>query len=246
MYQELVKQKIDLSLRKPFKQETNMKIKKLNERDYIYGTMLLDGTNLSRQEIEGMMEGEIPRTASLKDCVFIKNYLNALEFMRDALAMKTTLDKRMLLKLHALLVGEMTGFRRSNSTIGEFRHVPPNHTEIESKLSQLLQRAYKTGANEIRSAARIHCGIIDIYPFEKHSEVIARMAMNYYLEEKGFLPVALGYNRQEYIKTVTECLKDQDVTIFFWGLERAEYNKQDLVRQIVESDEADDETDDEA
>ena len=66
MYQQLLKQKIDLSLRRPFKNETNLKIKRLNELDYIYGGLALDGTDLTRQEAEGMMEGVIPKTASLK------------------------------------------------------------------------------------------------------------------------------------------------------------------------------------
>lgn len=237
MYQELLKQKIDLSLRRPFKSETNKKIRRLNDLDYIYGGLALDGTDLSRKEVEGMMEGEIPRNASLKECVFVKNYLSVLDLMRNSLAMKTSLDGRLLLKLHSMLTGDREGFRRSTPTVVDFKHVPPHHSEIESQLGRLFQAAYKTGANEIRSAARIHCGIMDIYPFERYSEVMARMAMNYYLEERGFYPVALGYNRREYIKTVTECLKDKDVTIFFWGLERAEFNKQDLVRQIVEEDE---------
>lgn len=240
MYQELLKQKIDLSLRRPFKNETNLKIKRINELDYIYGGLTLDGTDLSRQEVEGMMEGVIPGTASLKECVFIKNYLNALELIRNSLSMKNSLDTRLLLKLHGALTGSGSGFRRSTPTVVDFRHVPPHHSEIEERLGKLFQAAYKTGANEIRSAARIHCGIMDIYPFERYSEAMARMAMNYYLEERGFYPVALGYNRREYIKTVTECLKDKDITIFFWGLERAEFNKQDLIRQIVEEDEEED------
>ena len=237
MYQELLKQKIDLSLRKPFKKETNVKIKTLNEVDCLYGAMALDGTDLSREDIEGMLRGEMPGNATLKECVFLKNYLNALDLVRDSLAMKSNLDKRLLLKLHNLLIGEVSGFRKCNPAAVDFRHVPPHHRDVEALLSSLLQSAYKNSANEIRSASRIHCGIMDIYPFEQYSGVIARMAMNYYLEEKGFFPVALGYNRKEYIKTVTECLHDKDDAIFFWGLERAEYNKMGLVLQIVAEDE---------
>lgn len=240
MYQQLLKQKIDLSLRRPFKNETNLKIKRLNELDYIYGGLALDGTDLTRQEAEGMMEGVIPKTASLKECVYIKNYMNVLELIRNSLALKNSLDKRLLLKLHSTLTGSSAGFRKSTPTVVDFKHVPPHHSEVEERINKLFQAAYKTGANEIRSAARIHCGIMEIYPFERYSEAMARMAMNYYLEERGFYPVALGYNRREYIKTVTECLKDKDITIFFWGLERAEFNKQELIWQIVEEGEDED------
>lgn len=240
MYQKILKQKIDLNLRKPFKRETIIKIKRLNELDYIHGAMALDGTALSRQQIEGMMEGEMPQGVTLKECVFVKNYMNALEMMQDALALNTTLDKRLLLKLHGVLTGGDSGYRQSNPAAIEFHHVPPHYSEVDERIGKLLQDAYKVGANEIHSASRIHCGIMEINPFEKYNEAMARMAMNYYLEERGFLPVALGYNREEYIKTVTECLKDKDDALFFWGLERAEYNKMELVLQIVKNDEEQD------
>ncbi len=68
--------------------------------------------------------------------------------------------------------------------------------------------------------------------------------MNYYLEEKGFLPVRLGIIAEEYSKTMIECLKDKDDTIFFWGLERAEYNKMvqvyklwKMMRKVCEKEE---------
>lgn len=237
MYQELMKQKIDLGLRRPFKKETNIKLKRLRELDYIYGAMSLDGSELSRKDIEGMIEGEIPRDAALKDCVFVKNYLNTLDLMDDCLALRSSLDKRLLLKFYDSLTGKNTGFRKSNPVMMDFKHVPPHHSDVENRLSRLLQEAYKNSTNEIRSAARIHCGIMEICPFEDHNPVMARLAMNYYLEEKGFLPVALGFNRGEYIKTMTECLKDKDDALFFWGLERAEYNKQVEVLQIVQCDE---------
>ena len=128
MYQELIKQKIDLGLRRPFKRETNRKLRKLRELDYIYGAMSLDGAELSRREIEGMIQGEIPRDAALKDCVFVKNYLNTLELMDDCLALRNSLDKRLLLKFYSCLTGKNAGFRRGNQPLTDFKHVPPHHS----------------------------------------------------------------------------------------------------------------------
>lgn len=241
MYQELLKQKMDLGMRRPFKKETIQTLKRLNALDYIYGAMALEGTELSRRTVEGMMDGEMPKNVALKDCVFIKNYLNTLELMQDCLALKCCLDKRLLLRFYSSLTGSDPGFRRSDMMAVDFKHVPPHHSEVESRLTKLLQAAYKVGANEIHRAAAIHCGIMDIWPFEKYNGIMARLAMNYYLEEKGFWPVTLGYNRREYIKTMIECLKDKDDKIFFWGLERAEYNKMAQVLQIVAMEEDEDE-----
>lgn len=238
MYQEILKQKIDLGLRKPFKKQTREKLQKLNDMDYIYGAMSLEGMAYSRKEIETMMQGEMPKEASLKECVLVKNYMNTLELMRDLLSLKNSLDKRLLLKLHSSLTGKTTGFRKTNPVMEAFDYMPPDHSEVESGLNKIFQAAYKSGSNVIHSASRIHCGILALHPFDTYSEVMARMAMNYYLEEKGFLPVALGYNYKEYTKTMIECLKDQDDVLFFWGLERAVYNKLTQAIQIVENDEA--------
>lgn len=237
MYQELLKMKFDLGFSRPFKKETAQILKKLDETDHIYGNLSLEGTELSRKDIEGMIEGEIPRTASLKECIFVKNYLTALEVMRDNLALRNSLDKRLLLKFYNILTGQAEIFRKSGPVDLEFRHVPPHHSEVESRLSTLLQSAYKDRSNEIRSASRIHCGILDIRPFEKCNGIMARFAMNYYLEEKGFLPVALRYNQDEYTKTMIQCLRDRDDALFFWGLERAEYNKLVQVLQIAACEE---------
>jgi len=167
--------------------------------------------------------------------MFVKNFLNLLDVVQDSLSIKSSLDIKLLKKFHSVLIGQASELRRSNQVIAEFKHVPPNHSMIEEKLNQLFHAVYESDTNVIRNAALVHYGILSIYPFEEYSEVMARVAMNYYLQEKGFLPVALGYNYKEYVSTMIECLSDNNDALFFWGLERAEYNKLTQVMQIIES-----------
>ena len=235
MYQELQRKKLDLQLKKPYKLETAVALRELDQLDHICNALILDGSEFSRAEIQNMIEGEIPKKASLKECLFVKNYLGLMDVIQDSLSLKSSLDIKLLKKFHSELTGQPSELRRSNSAVAEFKHVPPNHSLIEEKLNQLFQAVYNNDTNEIRNAALIHYGILSVYPFEEYSEVIARVAMNYYLQEKGFLPVALGYNYKEYVSTMIECLRDNNDALFFWGLERAEYNKLTQVMQIVES-----------
>lgn len=235
MYQELQRKKLDLQLRRPYKLETAVALRELDQLDHICNAMILSGSDFSRREIQGMIEGEIPKTASLKECLFVRNYASLMDVMQDSLSLKCSLDIKLLLKFHSVLTGQPSELRRSNHAIVEFRHVPPNHSLIEQKLNQLFQEVYKSDTNVIRNASLIHYGILSVYPFEEYSGVIARTAMNYYLQEKGFLPVALGYSYQEYVSTMIECLRDNNDALFFWGLERAEYNKLTQVLQIVEA-----------
>ncbi len=235
MYQELQRKKTDLQLRKPYNLDTAVALRELDQLDHICNAMILDGAEYSREEIRGMIEGEMPKTASLKDCLFVKRYVELMEVIQDSLSLKCNLDSKLLLKFNNILTGQVSGFRRINQAVAEFKHVPPNHSEIEPKLNQLFKTVYSNNANELRNAALIHYGVFAIYPFEEYSEIMARVAMNYYLQEKGYLPVALGFNHKEYVATMIECLRDNNDALFYWGLERAEYNKLIQVLQIIES-----------
>lgn len=235
MYQELQRKKKELQLNRPYDLNTAVALRELDQLDHICNAMILDGSEYSRDEIRGIIEGNIPKTASVKDCLFVKNYVELIDAIQDSISIKSNLDAKLLLKFHSILTGRESGFRRINQAVTEFKHVPPNHTEIEVKLNQLFDMVYSSDANEIRNASLIHYGILSIYPFEEYSEIMARLAMNYYLQEKGFLPVALGYNYKEYVSTMIECLKDNNDALFYWGLERAEFNKMTQVMQIIES-----------
>lgn len=237
MYQEIQRKKAALQLKKPYNKEIATAIKKLNMLDYICSGMMLDGTDLTRNEIMGMMDGEMPKGASLKECIFVKNYLTVLELIHDSLELKSNLDSKLLLKFYNVLIGESCGFRKSNQMVSSLKHVPPHHSDVEAKLNQLFYSIYRNHENEIQNAAQIHCGILAIYPFDEYSGIMARLAMNYYLQEKDLLPVSLGYNEKEYLSTMIECLKDKSTALFYWGLERAEFNKMTQVAQIIESEE---------
>lgn len=237
MYQELQRKKRDLQLKKPYDLNTAVALRELDQLDHICNAVMLSGSEYSREEIRGMINGEMPKTASLKDCLFVRNYVELIDVIQDSISIKSSLDSKLLLKFHNILTGRESGFRRINQAVAEFKHVPPNHTEIESKLNQLFDTVYSSDSNEIRNASLIHYGVLSIYPFEEYSEIMARLAMNYYLQEKGYLPVALGYNYKEYVSTMIECLKDNNDALFYWGLERAEFNKMTQVLQIIESTE---------
>lgn len=235
MYQELKKLKKELQSRKPYKRQVAEQIKQLNILDYICGGMILEGEDLSREDICGMIDGEMPEYVSLKQCITVQNYVDLMEVIHDSLELRSSLDIGLFCKFHNILTGNEKDFRKSNYVAVDLKYVPPHSTEIESKLNKLFRDVYEGDANEIRNAAMIHYGILAIYPFEKGNGIMARLAMNYYLQEKGYLPVSLGYNYNEYMSTMIECLRDNNETLFFWGLERAEFNKMTQVLQIIEA-----------
>jgi Fic family protein len=59
----------------------------------------------------------------------------------------------------------------------------------------------------VSRAARIHNGLVYIYPFAEHSEMIARAAMQYELL-RGRLPVVdIGLSEQSYNTLVSESIR---------------------------------------
>ena len=171
MYQELQRKKNDLQLKKPYNLNTAVALRELDQLDHICNALMLNGAEYSREEIRGMIDGEMPKTATLKDCLFVRNYVELIDVIQDSISIKSNLDSKLLLKFHSILTGGERGFRRINQAVAEFKHVPPNHTEVESKLNQLFDIVYSNDTNEIRNASLIHYGILSVYPFEEYSEL---------------------------------------------------------------------------
>jgi len=233
MYEEILEKMMALDQQKPFEVEIRDQIGKLNKEDGVYLGLMLDGAELSRRDVGDMIRGELVKDASIRACTFVESYLNALPLVRDCLALGNHVDGRFLQKFQSLLTGEEPGYRQANLTVTDFRHVPGRQTEVEGRVDALLREVYNSGENPVTNAAHLHCGLIAVYPFEAYSEVMAGVAMNYYLEEKGFFPVALGYSRSEYVETMKKCLREKDEAIFVWGLERAIYNKLEVMLQML-------------
>lgn len=237
MYQELQRLKVGIQSKKPYPRSVAEQLKALDLLDLTVCGMLLEDGGLTRTDISGMIDGDMPKEVSLKQCMAVRNFQGLMDDFHNCLDLRCSLDIKLLLRFYGILTGKDGEFRRSNYTAVDLRYVPPHSTEIGDKLNQLFKNVYRSNANDIRNAAMIHCGILAIYPFEEESGLMARVAMNYYLMEKGYPPVALVYNYDEYMSTMTECLKDDNDALFFWGLERAVFNKLTQVMQIIESEE---------
>jgi len=236
MYQEILEKKTVLDQQKPFGAETRNRIARLDEEDGIYMNLMLDGTELSRRDVASMIRGELVTDAPIRGYTFVENYAAGLRLVRDCLALGNCLDERFLLKFHSCLTGKEAGYRQTDVTVKDFSHVPAPHAEIRKRVNRLLREVYQTDEAYLVNAAHLHCGLMEIYPFEEYSEVMAGAAMNYYLEEKGFFPIALGYNRNEYLETVNKCFLEKNEGVFVWGLERAVYNKLEVLLQIIAED----------
>lgn len=232
MYQEILKKKKALEWQHPLPPKIRNRISETTRVDMLYGELLLEGTDLLRSDVENMRNGTLIKQASLGEYTFVQQYSQMLDLAKDWLEMGNQVDKKMMLKMHSVLSDKPSQFRRSNPAIERYRYVPVHQSKIEEQLSVLSRDVYRNKRNIIENAAHLHCDIIRIYPFETYTETIARLMMNFYLAEHGLVPVLLGYGYDEYTQTVKGCLQDKNESLFVRGLERAVYNKLDVVLQI--------------
>ncbi|MBQ1228467.1 MAG: hypothetical protein IIX87_01180, partial [Firmicutes bacterium] len=80
MIREIRKKIIVLGNRLPFAQHTKDYIDHLERMDWIYMNLVLDGSPLTRENVEGILQGEMVLTAGIMDHVLIER-LDRLQAM---------------------------------------------------------------------------------------------------------------------------------------------------------------------
>lgn len=236
MYREIEKKMDILEKRRPFSTEVRQWIQERDRKELVFFDLKMEGSGISREDIEGIFRDELVKTASIQDYAFLKRHRLMLEQMRFCLDVENTLNQDVLLKLYSSLMdGETAEYRKSNALLPELHYVPVHQMKIQSELELLFRGlGRQQNGSVLEKAAFLHNQLIVIYPFEEYNLVLARMAMNYYLAENGYPMVILGYSRDEYLDAVGRYLRHKDMLPFYHGLERAMYNKLEILIQATE------------
>lgn len=236
MYQEILSKKKELDNRKPYKPEIKEQIKKMELCDLVYTLLRLDGSDVTKDQVNHILEGELIIKATVNDHIAIKKYIEVLLFMDDLLAMDSEISCRILEQFHEILCeGEGIKLRTSNPTLYTFDYNPPHWKEVDDLLKALIRWTYEEVSedNQILKAAYLHHKLIEIYPFEEYSESIARLILYYSLMREGYPIFELRLSESEYNVAVMKYLQDKDVQPFYRALERSIYNKLEILLQLT-------------
>lgn len=236
MFREIKKKKLILENRKPYTREVISYIDEINLIDWIYTFMRLDGSIITKSGVEKVVKGQYMIEAPLMDHGLIDNYHNTIKLVYDMIAMGTSLNESIIIELYKKIAGEKEGeYRRNNPILIMLDYNPPHPSEIEEQMDILFQwmNSDNCDNNPILKAAYIHNKILEIYPFEKHSEAVALMAMYYELVHNGYPPVFLNLTEQEYYNGVEHYLKKEDIQPIYSALERGVYNKLEIMLQLT-------------
>ncbi len=236
MFREIKKKKLILENRKPYTREAAEYIEEINLNDWIYTSMRLDGSGISKTSVQRIVKGEFLINVSINDHSVIGNYHDAIRLSYDMADMEIELDERYLFRFYQILANPLKQeYRRTNPVLFMLDYNPPHPSEIEEQMEILFQwmRENDFQGNPILKAAHLHNKLIEIYPFETHSEAVARMAMYYELIRNGYPPVLLNLSEPEYYSTIRCYLKNEEIQPMYEPLERGVYNKLEIMMQLT-------------
>ena len=165
----------------------------------------------------------------------IRNHKAALDFCRaEAKGKKLKLTLTTLKKLYELLTAGMDG-----RNAAEWRKDMPLHRSYFHEISQPakilagLQRVFEgtetaefRNAHAIQRAARLHHGLMQVFPYTDNSGRIGRLFSNMILFQAGYLPVIVhATDRQRYYESLRQpeaALRELTMDAIGNGLEHAE------------------------
>lgn len=236
MYREIKKKKLILDNRKPYTKETAEYINELNLTDWIYTCMRLDGSAIGKASVLKILKGNFIVEASVGDHTAVANYRDAIRIAYAMAEMGNELNEKVLFQFYEILADpENLEYRRTNPVLLMLDYIPPHPSEIEEQMDILFQwmNTNDFQGNPILRAAYIHNKLVEIYPFETHSEAVARMAMYYELIRNGYPPVLLNLSESEYYSAIGSYLKKEEIQPLYEPLERGVYNKLEIMMQLT-------------
>lgn len=236
MFREIKKKKLILDNRKPYAKETAEYIDEMNQVDWIYTCMRLDGSSAGKASVQRIAKGEFLVDVSINDHSMVGSYQDAIKLAYDMADMGIELNEKYLFRFYQILDNPASlEYRRTNPVLVMLDYVPPHPSEIDEQMDILFHwlNTNDFESNPILRAAYLHNKLVEIFPYETHSEAVARMAMYYELIRSGFPPVLLNLSESEYYSAIRSYLKKEEIQPLYEPLERGVYNKLEIMMQLT-------------
>lgn len=202
MDSEIKKRQLILQQRRPFPDGILSYIRELNELDWVYSSLRLDGFALERETVRRILKGELVREIPLGVHSLIGNYGEALKLIDRLMDDRYDLSERYLLELHGILIQPAeTAYRQSNPVLRHLNYNPPHFKELGSEMGGFFRSYYSAAAalDPVQRAALLHNRLIAVYPFAEQMEATARAAVQFILMQHGYPPIEWAISEQEYL-----------------------------------------------
>ncbi len=238
MFREIKKKKLILENRRPYKPGIPEAIREMNYLDWIQTSLRIDGSSLSREQVREMLLGEPLPNATVFECGLVDNLRSLIAKALDMQSMNLRITDVVIADVYNIISGGSDPvLRRTTSPVAGFGHTPPTTREIPEQLDIFARFVNSSqdeySANPLEKAAQIHNRFIEIYPFPKWNEELARFFMFYYLLCQGYPTFILSFSESEYVAAVKAYLEKNDSSLFYKGIERAVFSKLDALMNLT-------------
>ncbi|MCR5482524.1 MAG: Fic family protein [Clostridia bacterium] len=238
MFREIKKKKLILENRRPYKKGVADAIREMDFLDWIQTSLRIDGSSLSREQVREMFLNGPVTSATVFECSLIENLKHLISKAFDMQSMNLRVTDTVIAEAYNIISsGSEPVLRRDCSPVAGFGHIPPATAAIPEQLDifthfiNTSQDEYSS--NPLEKAAQIHNRFIEIYPFPKWNEELARFFMFYYLLCRGYPAFILGFSGSEYTAAVKAYLEKNDSSLFYGAIERAVFSKLDALMHLT-------------
>ncbi|MGN0847392.1 MAG: Fic family protein [Kiritimatiellia bacterium] len=178
------------------------RLRKSSRKKSSYASVKIEGNPLTEEQASEAIDSS--RRHYLKPEQEVRNYYQALEFLERQLAARHPLDRELILATQAIVVqgesSEKTGIRGPmppgvlfavyDDATGRPEYIPPQASDIEPLLAELIDYIATGDDHPILKAAILHYQLVTIHPFEDGNGRTARLMGDYLLDLSGY-----GFNR---------------------------------------------------
>lgn len=209
-------------------------VKEMQNRALIleaHHTTHIEGTQLTLEQSEKLLNGEVPANTDPEDVKELMNYRDAFEFVSNYLNSNLPITEGLIREIHKCLVKEVRGnssmpgeYRKVqnyvvNSKTGETVYTPPPAYEVQIMMQELVDYINKDEeVHPVLIAGISQFQLVHIHPFLDGNGRTARLLSTLCLYRKGYdfkklFTISEYYdrNRADYykaIQNVRECAMD--------------------------------------
>jgi Fic family protein len=196
------------------------KFRKNTKKRSTYASNKIEGNPLTFDQADNAIENK--NRHLLKPEQEIKNYYLALEFLEKKLEEKVPISVKLILDVQKQICEgepkEKIGVRGAMppgvlfavwNDDGTPAYIPPEYSEVESLLNELITYLNESTDHPIIKAAVVHYQLVTIHPFEDGNGRTARILSSYYLSLSGYgfknvgsLEEYMSYNIDEYYDSI--------------------------------------------
>ena len=215
MLRTIKKRIIMLGNRMPFAPEKQKYFEDVERLGWIYNNLVLEGSSLSKSQIQDVMDGTIPQNIAIEEPIMVESLRSLFDEMYYLAEKSIKPCTEMLGYYNHLLTGmdKDAPFRKTSMMAHQWDYVAIHPAEIPEKIDELESifedaKAIDAMTEEcFEMAEKIHNKIIEIMPYGERDGLLARAMAAYFLMEKGYPAIAPNMREQDYNEMTSKCLK---------------------------------------